>query len=123
MCRYAFNGPYKDHYACFNCQKTYKQKPLEDLTENENNKRKYLCPECGEPMKSMGLDFRSPKKTNHKQWKKLKLLYMNGFTFHSCGCGTGPRPATLGQVKGYLEDNKVYSSEGERLLQQFKDRR
>ena len=30
MCRYAFSGPYKRHFACFACRKAFKQPPIED---------------------------------------------------------------------------------------------
>jgi hypothetical protein len=30
MCRYAFSGPYKQHYACFSCRKAFKQPPISD---------------------------------------------------------------------------------------------
>lgn len=30
MCRYAFRGPYKPHYVCFECRKSFKQPPIED---------------------------------------------------------------------------------------------
>jgi len=30
MCRYAFSGPYKRHFACFACRKSFKQPPIED---------------------------------------------------------------------------------------------
>lgn len=30
MCRYAFAGPYKEHYVCFKCRKAFKQPPISD---------------------------------------------------------------------------------------------
>lgn len=30
MCRYAIRGPYKIHYACFDCRKAFKQPSIED---------------------------------------------------------------------------------------------
>ena len=30
MCRYAMHGPYKSHYACFDCRKAFKQAPMRD---------------------------------------------------------------------------------------------
>jgi hypothetical protein len=30
MCRYAIRGPYKIHYACFDCHKSFKQPSIED---------------------------------------------------------------------------------------------
>ena len=32
MCRYAYQGPYKIHYACFRCRKAFKQPSIEDWT-------------------------------------------------------------------------------------------
>ena len=70
-------------------------------------------------MSDMGFDFKAPKKTDSKQWEKVKLLFRNGFTFHSCGCGPGLRPAELAQVKEFLEEN-LTQSEGEKLLDLIK---
>lgn len=47
------------------------------------------CPDCGELMADMGLDFESPKRKDIKAWEQMKNLYTSGITFHSCGC-TGP---------------------------------
>lgn len=30
MCRYAFSGPYKHHFVCFDCRKAFKQPAIED---------------------------------------------------------------------------------------------
>ena len=47
MCRYAFTT-YKSHYVCFNCRKTFKQYPAEDLIIRdglwEQYRRAYLEP-------------------------------------------------------------------------------
>ena len=34
MCRYAFAGPYKRHYACFTCRKAFKQPSIEDYLDS-----------------------------------------------------------------------------------------
>lgn len=89
MCRYAM-AKYKPHYACFTCRKTFKRRLMWDI--NGDDKRETLeakCPQCGELMANMGLDFASPKKGDIKQWEHLKRLYSVDITFHSCGC-TGP---------------------------------
>lgn len=117
MCRYGMYGPYKDIYACFACRKVFKQTSSYELTEADQDNRRYSCPQCGETMKDMGHDFHAPKQTDVKQWKKVKILYQHGFSFHSCGCGgPGYRPAQLREVAEFLEKNRRYMNEGEKLL-------
>ncbi len=40
MCRYAFNT-YKSHYVCFDCRKTFKQYPVEDLIIRDGHWEQY----------------------------------------------------------------------------------
>ncbi len=92
MCRYA--TPYKQHYTCFSCRKTFKRRLLVDIDRDmAYGKTKDTipakCPECGNLMANMGLDFESPKKKDEKAWSHMKNLYTSGVTYHSCGC-TGP---------------------------------
>lgn len=35
MCRYAYSGPYKIHYACFDCRKAFKQPSFEDWIKHQ----------------------------------------------------------------------------------------
>lgn len=68
------------------------------------------CPQCGELMANMGLDFESPKKSDIKAWNHLRDLYSVGITFHSCGC-SGP---------GYIpKDKSALIEHFEELLQGF----
>ena len=68
----------------------------------------------------MGLDFKVPKRSDDKQWKKVEILYRNGIHFGSCGCnGPGYRPKRLGEVERFLatsEEVNRHKSEGEKLL-------
>ncbi|AWK03397.1 hypothetical protein HYN56_03825 [Flavobacterium crocinum] len=102
MCRYAMTS-YKPHYACFNCRKTFKRRLMGDIKKGEKSVFESKCPECGELMANMGLDFESPKKDDLKKWDHLKSLYSVGITFHSCGC-SGP---------GYIPNSK------EKLIEYF----
>ena len=88
MCRYAMTA-YKPHYACFECRKTFKRRLLNDVDRDEETSVAAKCPECGNLMADMGLDFKSPPKDDLKAWQHLRTLYQVGITFHSCGCG-GP---------------------------------
>ena len=100
MCRYAFSGPYRQPYACFDCRKSFHATMEWDKTKRRDID--FLCPECKQPMHSMGLDFKAPRQQDIRQWRKVKMLYENGFNYHNCGCGTGLRPKRLSEVKEFL---------------------
>ncbi len=113
-------GPYKEHYACFTCRKAFKQTIRWELSSASQpavgETRVCHCPQCGQAMVDMGLDFKAPKQKDVKQWQKVQLLYSHGFTFHSCGCcGPGLRPAELKDVEAFLA-NTLPRSAGEALL-------
>ncbi|MFD0713580.1 hypothetical protein [Paenibacillus sp. GCM10027626] len=123
MCRYAMYGPYKDIYACFSCRKVYKQTSKFELDKMERDKVCYSCPQCGKLMNDMGHDFKAPKQSDVKQWKKVEILYQKGFAYHSCGCnGPGYRPSRLNEVECFLTENRKFESAGERLLHTLTER-
>ncbi|WP_452603336.1 hypothetical protein [Pontimicrobium sp. MEBiC06410] len=109
MCRYAITT-YKSHYACFNCRKTYKRRLLSDINggyDKDDKESPAKCPECGDLMANMGLDFESPKKTDIKTWNHLSTLYKVGITFHSCGCnGPGYIPNDTKTLIDYFKEIK-----------------
>ena len=126
MCRYGLFGPYKQHYACFECRKAFKRKPDSDLPDHLIRERgedaPVPCPDCARPMNCMGFDFEAPKKSNAQQWAKVALLYRHGFAYHSCGCcGPGYRPATLKEAKTFIPES-VSLSEAEQLLAKYEAR-
>lgn len=98
---------YKPHYACFDCRKTFKRRLMYDIERGEKSVQEAKCPECGELMANMGLDFESPKKDDVKKWEHIKSLYSVGIAFHSCGC-SGP---------GYIPNSK------EKLIEYFENLR
>jgi hypothetical protein len=125
MCRYG--GQYKNKFACFDCRKSFRSRPHGAWKQEKDGckwdgKTPPTCPDCGKPMVNMGLDFKPPKRSDVEQWEKVRRLYENGVTFHSCGCdGPGYRPARLNQVDDFLadRDRRREKSEGERLLERF----
>jgi hypothetical protein len=124
MCRYAFSGPYKEKWACFKCRKSFKQTNACELTRPvplaEDGSRLVLCPQCKSPMHDMGLDFKAPKQTDVEQWKKIELLFREGYNYSSCGCGPGPRPKHLKDVPAFLQQQEHAA---ERRRQQRMDQR
>jgi DNA-directed RNA polymerase subunit RPC12/RpoP len=125
MCRYGFKQ-YKQHYACFGCRKVFRKPPVYDWPKaqqpQEDETVEIKCPQCGEPMAAMGLDFKAPRQSDVKQWRKVELLYRNGFAYHSCGCnGPGYRPRTLSEVPAFIEENR-FRSDSEILEERFRKR-
>lgn len=107
MCRYAMT-PYKDHFACFACQKTFKRRLWVDIKKGEKENSPAKCPQCTGSMVSMGKDFESPKQNDDKAWQHLKNLYEVGITFHSCGCtGPGYIPRDKEALLNYFEKIKA----------------
>lgn len=104
MCRYAMST-YKPHYACFNCRKSFKRRLKGDMTKGNPESVAAKCPQCGELMANMGLDFESPRQSDIKAWQHIQDLHSVGITFHSCGCtGPGYIPNTTDRLVQYLEE-------------------
>ena len=123
MCRYGMYGPYKQHYACFDCRKAFKRHPDSDLPDHVIRERPddavVPCPDCNQNMHCMGFDFEAPKKSDIKQWAKVALLYRHGFAYHSCGCcGPGYRPECLKEVETFIHES-TSMSEAEKLLVKY----
>ena len=107
MCRYGMNM-HEEPYACFRYRKSFKQTNRHELPPGQRPEggepRVVPCPQCGEQMASMGHDFKPPPMKSVKQWQKVRLLFENGFTFHSCGGGVGHRPKELREVEAIRVD-------------------
>ncbi|WP_312846713.1 hypothetical protein [Chryseobacterium oranimense] len=77
---------------------------MKDINRNADISVDAKCPQCGELMANMGLDFKSPAKNDDKKWQHIKSLYRVGITFHSCGCsGPGYIPEDKENLISYLE--------------------
>ncbi len=100
---------YKNHFACFDCQKTFKRRLWIDIKKGAKEDSPAKCPQCGGEMVSMGKDFESPKMNDDKAWTHLKNLYDVGITFHSCGCtGPGYIPRDHETLLRYFENIKTH---------------
>lgn len=110
MCRYSWRQ-YKQHYACLECQVSFKGV--------------LVCPHCRRPMLAMGRDFRAPRRSDNRQWEKVRQLAAAGVLYHSCGCtGPGPRPKRLTDVPAFLAERaRPLAGSGEWLLRRIPRRR
>ena len=61
------HGPYKCHFACFACRKSFK--PREGSGSWATMEK---CPECGGPVANMGITFKAPRRRNKRRWKQLE---------------------------------------------------
>lgn len=76
---------------------------LSELMDEIEN-RPVKCPECGNLMADLGLDFKAPKKTAVKEWKIVESLFKIGKSFHTCGCyGIGYIPQNPKDYEAYLK--------------------
>src|SRR5437764_11825760 len=62
-------------WSCFQCRRTVRGTPNVHLGEVE------YCPECGIEMTYMGWAFRSPRRSDIDQWRKVELLRRAGYIF------------------------------------------
>jgi hypothetical protein len=104
------NTPYNMAFACLNCCKSFKREFV--LTEGVPMELK--CPECGGPSYNFGRHFKAPKKSDKKQWQKIKFLFEHGFRFQKIRTGSGdkdtvPYPETLEQAKEFVVKYKEYA--------------
>ena len=105
--RWLYHGHlYKEHFACFQCRKAFKRRwPGDYFPPGQFDNRPFPCPECGQPMNDMGVDFKAPPQSDQRQWLKVAVLYSFGIRFdwdRDTSEGPGPRPATLSTLEDYL---------------------
>lgn len=84
-------------FACFICRKSFKRLQASGATnrlmtnEQQNgqwkeaeqtNSRSYKCPDCGGQTYSMGLDFKAPKRSDVKGWRKVETSIISGHKYY-----------------------------------------
>jgi hypothetical protein len=102
--------PYKSHYACFDCKKTFKRKLIQDINRlNTKQGVDAKCPQCGQIMIHMGNNFAAPKMGSIKEWEYLEILHSVGLTLDSIAIGYQPVPNSIEKLVDYLEEMKFRS--------------
>ncbi|MFN6568866.1 hypothetical protein [Dendronalium sp. ChiSLP03b] len=92
-----YSYPYLVAHACFSCQKSFK------LTYQKDCEKERICPECGKAVYLMERAFKTPKRSDDEQWKKVQKLYALGFRFQSYGRDYEPLPERLQEVDTFVE--------------------
>jgi len=73
------------------------------------------CPECGQLSYNYGRHFKPPKKSDKKQWAKVRFLFEHGFRYQKIRNNpddyyeTEPYPDTLQQAKEFVIKFQVFS--------------
>ena len=70
--------PYNMAFTCLECCKSFKR-PYELIQKEYPSK--LPCRNCGGISYNLGRHFKAPKKTDKKQWNKIRFLIENGFRF------------------------------------------
>ncbi|QBY06273.1 hypothetical protein E2K93_17150 [Thalassotalea sp. HSM 43] len=100
-------------YVCFECCKSF----MRQLPKPERNPETMTCPDCGNHSYNFGRHFKPPKKSDKKQWDKIRFLFKHGFRFQKIRNNpdnyydTVPFPKTLEQAKEFVVKYKKFSIE------------
>ncbi len=102
--------PYNMAFACLECRKTFKR----EFNLAKECPQKLICPDCGGEAHNFGRHFKSPKKTDIKQWQKVRYLFDHGFRFQKIRVGPGhqdvvPYPETLDEAKDFVMKYKDHA--------------
>ena len=102
--------PYNMAFACLNCCKSFKR----EFNSTNGIPSELPCPECGGVSYNFGRHFKAPKKTDKRQWQKIRFLLEHGFRFQKIRIGSGHHdtvkyPETLEEAKEFVEKYKEHA--------------
>lgn len=91
--------PYLISYACLTCRKAFKR-------HNDPDALTMACPECGGSAHRTSRKFKPPRRTDVRQWEKVRFLLEHGFRFFSVRDSDGKYvqyPKTLEEARTFVE--------------------
>jgi hypothetical protein len=77
-------------FACFDCRKSFKRNVIGYLYFDNNGKKRSPdfhkkwqhesrpCPDCQKPAYYMGIDFKPPRTSDIRGWKKVEAFILSG---------------------------------------------
>ncbi len=97
--------PYNMAFACLECCKSFKR---EYKLLPKDYPSELPCPECGGVSYNFGRHFKAPRKTDKKQWEKIRFLLEHGFRFQKVrteknSLESVPYPKTMAEAKEFVE--------------------
>ena len=100
--------PYNMSFVCLVCYKSFKRECGRLPSDYPNA---LPCPDCGGPAHNFGRHFKAPKKTDRKQWRKVRFLFEHGFRFQKIrltrdAVESVPYPDTLEEAREFVEKYK-----------------
>lgn len=121
MCRNAYY--HNSHWVCLDCQLAVKREDRwQNVTRNDVAAPVFACGNCAKPLERVGIDYKAPKRRDHKAWALLRALIAHGHRHHSGCCdGPGSYPQNLRDLPDFLRQ-KRRPSEGELLAERFQRR-
>lgn len=101
---------YNMSFACLECCKSFKR----EFNAAKGVPDELPCPECGGPSYNFGRHFKAPKKTDKRQWQKIRFLFEHGFRFQKIRDGSGhhdtvPYPETLEEAREFVVKYKRFA--------------
>jgi len=108
---------YSNHWVCIKCCSSYKCKwNLSPIAWRGFKKDKAYdfgpgpsCPSCGRKGIAAGHDFRAPKKSNKKEWKRIIKMLQHGIKFNAgCDFLNGYRFRTMDELNNFISGPNYY---------------
>ena len=73
------------------------------------------CAECGGPTHNLGRHFKAPRKSDLRQWEKIRFLLAHGFRFQKIRVNSQdesvPYPETLDEAKEFVVKYRAYAGD------------
>ena len=102
--------PYNMAFACLECCKSFKR----EFVLTDGCPKDLICPDCSGKAYNFGRHFKAPKKSDKKQWAKIRYLFEHGFRFQKIRLNKNsfesvPYPETLSQAKEFVKKYKDHA--------------
>ena len=100
-------------YVCLECCKSFMRRLPKPSREPET----MPCSECGLLSYNYGRHFKPPKKSDNKQWAKVRFLFEHGFRYQKIRSNpddyyeTESYPDTLQEAKEFVIKFQLFSVE------------